>query len=291
MPSFIDDWADVDMGSREKAVRAPFAYHGGKQRSLKHILPHLPYRDAYIEPFGGSGAVLLARNSVPIEVFNDRYAGVVAFYRCIRDPKKIERLIERIDATVHSREEFIWCKENWENFADDVERAACWYYMMIYSFGGHGRNFGRSTTQPKGLIAGRLHKKLTEFRKLHRRLARVQVENQDWSDILRDYDSPNAVFYIDPPYLDTWSAYHGLEFPMSEHLRLLEKIFELQGFVAVSTYVNDVYGKFPWNASHTWNIYSSAHHDAVFDPGTKQFKTTLPRKKHVQEVLHIKEAR
>ena len=66
-------------------IKAPFPYPGAKTRSLKQIIPLLPYRDSYIEPFGGTGAVLLARNPSPLEVLNDRYMGINAFYRCIRD--------------------------------------------------------------------------------------------------------------------------------------------------------------------------------------------------------------
>ena len=119
----LDD-STIEKKSREIVLRAPFSYPGGKSKSVIHILPHLPYRNSYIEPFGGSATILLARQSSQLEVFNDRFAGVVALYRCIRDDVKCQKVVERLSTIVSSREEFVWCKQNWETAEDDVERAA-----------------------------------------------------------------------------------------------------------------------------------------------------------------------
>lgn len=95
----------VEPESRDQEIlRPPFSYPGSKSRSIDKILPHLPYTGVYIEPFGGSAAVLLARRPSKLEVFNDRYAGVVAFYRCIRDNNLMCQLCERLDLTIHARE-------------------------------------------------------------------------------------------------------------------------------------------------------------------------------------------
>ncbi|GAG08047.1 unnamed protein product, partial [marine sediment metagenome] len=198
----FDDLDLIDNQSSKDAniLRAPFGYPGGKSRSLGNILPHLPYRNKYIEPFGGSAAVLLARKPSKLEVFNDRYAGVVAFYRCLRDPILFPKLLEWLDLTIHAREEFTWCKNTWENPDDPVERAGRWYYMVQSSFGSIGRNWGRQTTRSS--MAGKIRRKLKLFPEIHERFFNVQVENQDWEDCLRDYDSPDAVIYCDPPYVD-----------------------------------------------------------------------------------------
>src|SRR5262245_45121950 len=105
---------------REHYLRAPFSCLGSKFKGLDEILPRLPYRNGFCEPFGGSGVVLLNRNECPLEVFNDRHSGITAFYRCLRDPVKKDALIERIELSVHSREEFIWSKDTWKDITDDL---------------------------------------------------------------------------------------------------------------------------------------------------------------------------
>ncbi len=271
-------------------VRAPFPYPGGKSRSVANILNHLPYRKIYVEPFGGSGAVLLARAACDLDVFNDRYAGVVAFYRCLRHKDKYQRLIEWLDLTIHSREDFKDAKDTWVVETDDVVRAGKWYYMVNYSFGSLGRNFGRSTSG-RGLIAGKIRNKLKLFPFVHDRLKRVQIENQDWSDCLRDYDSRETVFYIDPPYVDAYAGTFQHEMTRSEHHQLLDVIFQLKGFVAVSGYSNPLYSKQPWDNVHSWDSFCSIDSCAYTEGNNKQRLEGIKKRVSAEEVLWIKESK
>jgi DNA adenine methylase len=251
----LDDGA-LEKSSRETVLRAPFSYPGGKTKSVVHILQHLPYRRSYIEPFGGSAAILLARQPSELEVFNDRYAGVVAFYRCVRDSVKCQQLVLRLTDIVHSREEFNWCRDTWENYEDDVERAARWYYMSAFSFGSMGRNFGRATGVTSGL-AEKTHKHILDFDKIHSRIKNILVENQDYKNILHDFDGEEAVFYLDPPYYKTSLGVYGSHLSDAEHEIMLNFIFRMQGFVAVSGYDNELYNKYPWDEKHHWEIQMS----------------------------------
>ena len=187
---------------REHYIRAPFPFPGGKSRAIHEILPKLPYRKSYIESHGGSGAVLLSRRESPLEVFNDRYSGVTCFYRVIREKESFDKLTERLSLLIHSREEFIWCRETWKNVDDDVERAARWWYCVTCSFGAQGRHFGRSTNTG-AQMGSKLKGNLELFQPVHNRMINVQVENQDWRQCFKDYDSEDAVFYVDPTYYKT----------------------------------------------------------------------------------------
>ena len=293
MPDLMAMFEDLERNSEPKSkdvvVRAPFGYPGGKSKSAVHILPRLPYRDSYIEPFGGTGAVLLERHLSPLEVFNDRYAGVVAFYRCIRDKAKMNALCDRLELTLHSREEFVWCKETWEHLEDDVERAARWFYMVQYSFASKGRNFGRSICS-RGHMAGKIGNRIKEFPSLHERMKKVQIENQDWRDCLADYDSPTSVFYLDPPYID---AYHGTykhEMSHDDHRLMLQAIFNMQGFVAVSGYSNQLYEDQNWDARYEWEVFISIKGAAFTEGNNKANMAAIDERGHAKEVLWIKES-
>jgi DNA adenine methylase len=270
--------------NREKYVRAPFGWPGGKYKELPKILPYLPYRDSYIEPFGGSGAILLARKSSPLEVYNDRYGGVVAFYRCLRDNDKWKLLKDRLEWCRHAREEFIWCKETWENCEDDVERAARWFYMISFSFSNMGKAFGR-VTHSTSIIGTRLHGHLKDFEKIHKRLERIQIENLDFRTCLIDYDHLNSVFYLDAPYLNYSGDAYMSTFTKQDHIEMCEIVMKMKGFVAVSGYPNDLYNQYKWDNHISWERFISMR------PANVQHdKEQLDRISHT-ECLWIKEAK
>jgi len=278
-----------EQSSRDVIIRAPFAYPGGKSRSVLSILPHLPYTDVYVEPFGGSGAILLARNPSKLEVFNDRYAGVVAFYRCIRHPDKLNKLMDRLELSLHAREEFAYAKANWENTEDDIERAALWFSMMTHSFASLGRNFGRSTSS-KSPMSLKLGNRLKHFPQVHERLKTVQIENQDWYDCMKDYDQPNAVFYCDPPYVDAYRGTFKHEMSIDDHRHFLDYVFNCKGFVAISGYANPLYDDRKWDDRFEWDSFVSISPKAFTDSNFKKDLEHLDERVSAKEVLWIKES-
>jgi len=287
----LDRNAPDELKSKDDLIiRAPFGWAGGKSRSVAQILKFLPYRNLYVEPFGGSAAILLARKPSELDVYNDRHGGVVAFYRCLRDKKKFQELVDWLELTIHSREDFVDAKQTWVKESDDVIRAGKWYYMVNYSFGSLGRNFGRSTSG-RGLIGGKIRNKLKYFPFIHDRLARVQIENQDWSDCIRDYDSRETVFYIDPPYIDAYQGTFKYEMTHDDHRKLLETIFQIRGFCAVSGYANPLYDNQPWDDRHVWDSFCSIDSCAYTISNHKSQTKGLKKRQKAEEVLWIKESR
>jgi len=286
--AMLEEMDDEPHVREESITKALFSYPGGKARSIKYIVPHLPQYSAYIEPFGGSAAVLLARKRCGLEVYNDRYGGVVDFYRCLRDAKLLDALCNRLELTVHSREEFQYCKQTWAQPEQLVERAARWYYMTIYSFGSQGRNFGRAI-KPGCQFAGKIQKKLPEFAAVHERFKTVQVENQDWQQCMRDYDQHDAVFYCDPPYIDSNRGIYKSELTPAEHKTFIETVQSMKGFVAISSYPNKLYDSYKWDDYLEWDHYESTTSMAFTASNNKEDREYVERGT-VKEALYIKEA-
>lgn len=263
----------------ERAIRAPMKYPGGKFDCLDALLPHLPYRGAFVDVFGGSGTVIFNRMSSPLDVYNDRYGGICAFYRALRnDPKK---LVDRLELICHSREEWEWCKATWAD-ADlsDVERAARWYYMVQNSFVGLGRAWAR-ITKPTSPVAGVIQKKLPHFWLIHQRLMRVQIENLDWVDVMNDYDRPDTVFYLDPPYMHADQSGYEHKFTDEDHKRMCDKIMCTKGFVALSGYPNELYDRYEWtnriefNRRDRANAQVANEHNGREDIGDRKMMTEV----------------
>jgi DNA adenine methylase len=271
----------------EELLRAPFGYPGGKTRSLEGILPRLPYLTTYVEPFGGSGVVLMNRRPSKLDVYNDRYGGVVSVFRVLRDSSMVDRLCSWIDNTIHSREDFITCKATWQDVNDPVERAGRWLYMVNYSFGSLGRNFGRSITGSGGM-SGKLRERVPELHALKERFRRVQVENRDGLLCCREYDSDSTVFYLDPPYLNTDSGIYKHKFSHDDHRELLEWIRNAKGYVAVSGYSNPLYDNQDfWDDRVEWDSFVSiTSADGIVGNGKEGISTS---RTNMKEVLWIKE--
>lgn len=104
----------------------PFRWYGGKYSHLKWLLPQLPETHRYIEPFGGSGSVLINRESSPVEVYNDQDSDVTNFFKVLRDNRN--KLLEKIALTPFSREEFEHAiKKQGDEDLTDIEKARLFF--------------------------------------------------------------------------------------------------------------------------------------------------------------------
>lgn len=272
-----------------KIQHAPFAYIGSKYKSLRHILPLLPYKDTYVEVFGGSGIVLINRAKSNLDVYNDRFGGVVSFYRCVRDKEKLEKLIDKLEYAIMSKEDFYHCLETWQNCDDEIERAVRWYYTILYSFGHKGKAWGRAVNSRSKTTL--LRGKLEILPVIHERFKDVQIENASWEKMLKDYDSPNTVFYLDPPYVGTSNDGYYFNMTNDDHKRMLDTIFQMEGFVALSGYENILYDSYDWDSRHTWELESHLSDRVFTESNKKAHLKGLTERSKVEEVLWIKEAR
>src|SRR5690625_2808765 len=86
-------------------MKPPFPYFGGKTRLAGSIVYLLPQHDHYVEPFGGSLAVLLTKPRSRMETVNDLDGDLQTFWRVLRDqPSELARVCAM---TPHSRAEIV----------------------------------------------------------------------------------------------------------------------------------------------------------------------------------------
>jgi DNA adenine methylase len=250
---FLRNWMSLtadDYGSgpdRIQYERGAMNYIGSKFNCLDQILPLLPVCSKWVDVFGGSGVVTLNRPRSKLEVYNDRHSGLVAFYKIIAQPDGPIKLRERISLMPHSRELFIDYLANWQGGEDDLERAARWYYLVQASVLGRCEAFGRDL-KASNSVHRKIHEQLSLFPMMHERFSGVIIENLDWRQCLRDFDSVDTVFYLDPPYWE--SDIYECKMSKMDHVEMCAAIFQCKGFVALSGYPNPVYDEFPWTGVH-----------------------------------------
>jgi DNA adenine methylase len=243
---------------RSKKRIIAFGWYGGKYSHLDWLLPLLPPCHHYCEPFGGSAAVLLNREPSPVETYNDIDGEVVNFFRVLRDES--ERLIRAIGLTPFSREEFAIACEI-DPSVDPVERARRFYVRarQVRTGLAQSATLGRwancKNTSRAGM-AGAVSRWLgaiEDLQDIALRLLRVQIENRPATEVIRLYDSPDTLFYCDPPYVhDTRGDTNAYAYEMNneEHRHLALVLNSVQGLVAISGYdcdvMNDLYPSPNW---------------------------------------------
>lgn len=279
---------EIISGSRDKDIlRAPFGYPGGKDKSVKQILDVLPVRDVFVDHCGGSGIITLNRKqSKVLDVYNDRWSGVFCFWQCIKDKDKYLELMDYINMSMHTREQFVYAKENWEEpKLGDVERAGLWFLMLNQSFGKLGRNWARALNSK---VSFKRTFDIPYFTQLHQVFGRTQIENADLMNMLGDYNKPGMVHYIDPPYPFTDTGIYKHKFPNERHNQFLDYIFNNgQGYYAVSSYKNTIYDKYPWDNIIEWPVTITIDSKSSSEGGHRQY--TGEKLNVAYEQLYIKE--
>ena len=206
-----------------------FPYPGGKTSYVDEIVRQFPEHRRYVEPFGGSAAVLLNKPTSYIEVFNDLNSDIVHFFETVRERK--EDLQEWLRRTPFSRE----LHEQWgrafyqgKRPDDDLERAGRWYYLRYTQYGGKVDRFSGFKTSIKRNEARSLRGATAHLDEVVARLQNVILENQDYQEVVDRYDRPDTLFYFDPPYIETTYNYYGTgEF---DHEQLAEILTDLDGY-------------------------------------------------------------
>lgn len=182
----------------EKPVRPVIRWAGGKRRMLKKLLPILPEHTCYCEVFMGGLAVLLSKPRSKVEVVNDLNCDLVALYR---------NLQYHSDAFISEIEWVLGSRTTLEDFKaqpglTEIQRCARWFIRNKISFGGGFTSFAvsRKGGGGAGFCRRLLLENLVEFRD---RMDRVTVENLSYNRCLELYDSPETLFFLDPPYINS----------------------------------------------------------------------------------------
>jgi DNA adenine methylase len=226
-------------------MKTPISYYGGKQRIASKIVKYFPNHTVYVEPFCGGAAVFFTKplpmitNSTHYrEVLNDKNELLVNFFRVLRSDDG-EELIRHLKLTPYSKAEHKKAVEICKNpnGASDLEKAWAYYVNINQSFakienGGWG--FGLFTqnhcvTWSNG--NNRLKSPLD-------RLQSVYIECDDAINIIKKWDSPQTLFYCDPPYIGTDQNYE-FKIDDSYYKNLILALNNAEGSFVLSGYDNN----------------------------------------------------
>ena len=229
-----------------------FGWYGGKFSHLDFILPNIPL-DAqhFCDVFGGSAAVLINRPPAPVETYNDIDTELVNFFKVLRDDGT--ELIRAINLTPFSREELVRACE-YERGLSNLERARRFFVRARQTRTGlaqrssEGR-WAHCVLTSRAGMAGSVSRWLGSvdgLAEVTARLQSVQIENAPAIEVIHRYDTPETVFYLDPPYVhssrgDT-SVYEN-EMSDDEHRELANVLSSIRGRAVLSGYRTPLYDR------------------------------------------------
>jgi DNA adenine methylase len=222
-------------------ARPALRYPGAKWRLAPWIIEHFPIRagiDSFVEPYGGSAGVLLQLDFNGLRTYNDLDGSLVNFFRVLRSEP--DKLINQIRLTPWSRAEYELAHEPTADPVEQARRLFCFCWMGI-----DGGSAYRSGFRVVKSMADRYAMPSTDTIKIDHLyrvaeiFAGVQIESLPAVEVMLKYDTPNALQYIDPPYLgDTRKGKiykHEMRLD-KEHERMAETVLELDSYVALSGY-------------------------------------------------------
>lgn len=224
-------------------MKAVLKYPGAKWVLADWIAAHFPRTKHYIEPYFGSGAVLISKPPAPHEVVNDLSGEVVNLFRVIRD--RGADLAAQIEMTPWAREEFFAYGEG-DSVDDPVEQARMFLVRCWQAHGARvGNRSGWKHNGSKSLVCPvRLWQQIPDrILAVVERLRGVEIECLPALTIIGRYSTSDALIYADPPYpyqarsdRARGRKMYTHEMTNTDHLELLAALEAHPGPVVLSGY-------------------------------------------------------
>jgi DNA adenine methylase len=217
-----------------------FSYMGGKHLILNKLLKLIPSHKIYVEPFGGSGKLLLNKIPAQHEVYNDADIRIANLFYVVAH--RFEEFNEKVNRLVYARAIYDKIFKEADNVKElgDVDRAVSFYFRIKSTFASKitSKSFAYSFTDSQ---ASRYFNGLRELPYIHERLKNVLTLNNDYDIILSEYVNNKDVFiYSDPPYFNA-EHYYNAKFSLEDHKKMLGLLKQAQCKWLLSGYANDLY--------------------------------------------------
>ena len=243
-------------------MNSPIRYFGGKNGMACKILKYFPKEgsyNTYIEPFGGSfGVALHNPNIPPIEIYNDLDNNVYSLFLTLVDNEMFEQFRKLCDCIIYSekvrktfKRELKEIPFNEDDKLSIVHRAFKFFYVNRTSRNGIGgfsintcirRNMSKSCSDMLSTIEG--------LPKLHDRLSKVIVTNQDGIKLISKYSQREDTFiYADPPYHQSTrtETRYNVDMNDDEQENFIDECINAKCKILISGYDCDAYKRLEEN--------------------------------------------
>ncbi len=180
------------------------------------ILRQFPPHKVYVEVFGGAASVLIAKQPSQIEVYNDSNGLLVNLFETIRN--KPTEFLERTKGIVYSRLLYETWRKEITQAPPGVDTAVKTLYCLLTCFiGDVTKGWAFQKTNNDGGPSRWLNVQ-DRVLMLTARFRHVAIDHLDFRDCIKNWDSRETFFFLDPPYLTSKShGWYGNNFKLDDH--------------------------------------------------------------------------
>lgn len=185
-------------------MKTPITYYGGKQKLASVIIGMMPKHDIYVEPYFGGGAVFFAKGPSRLECINDHNDVLMNFYSVCQDEVKFQQLQVLIQSTLHSEKSWLKARRIYHHPDEHTQIDIAWAVWLTtnMSFSGSpdcGWKWDNgSSGSHSGVIMDNYRNAFSK--RIFERLRYVQISSRDAITVIKQRDSKETFFYLDPPY-------------------------------------------------------------------------------------------
>lgn len=254
------------MEKHKTDISSLFIYMGNKRHMASWIVQKFPPHKMYVEVFGGTYAVGMNKPKSKIEIYNDKNYHLSNLFEVIRTKKDL--LIDKLDGFGINEALYKHFYKNHEPIDDskielgDVEAAARYMYIMLLcAFGRYDGGFRPKYSSDMHLT---FRKKINVVNDIHNRIKETVVVSRDFDRVIKNTDSEDTLFYLDPPYDGTEGYYKTIvgDFGPDKHEALRDQLANIKGkfFLSYeeSEFILDLYKDFKVHSMNkTRHGYSS----------------------------------
>jgi DNA adenine methylase len=239
-------------GTKE-VTRPLLRYHGGKWLLAQWIISHFPKHRVYVEPCGGAASVLMQKQRAYGEVYNDIDSELVNVFRVLRDRQSAADLERLLRLTPFSRDEFRLAYDPTECKVEQARRTIVRSFMGFGSAAvskAHKTGFRSNANRSGTTLARDWQNYPNHIHAFVERLQGVLIENEQAENVIKRHDTPETLFYIDPPYpwstryqSAAWADCYRHEMKDDDHRNLATVLWRVKGAVIISGYPCELYDR------------------------------------------------
>ena len=251
------------------------SYIGGKSKIGKWINEYYPKdMETYVETFGGMfwcfyNMDLKLYPNLKEVVYNDFNPLNHNLFKCVQNPSELLKAVnnipcqqrgESVTPAIYKEQFDLFQKELFASGFTinnvDYEVAAKYAYILTSIFSG-------SKPETSGFIdlKGNYKSKFLTFRDKLSKPEWVEhfnkitkVENMDFADVIKKYDSKSTYIYLDPPYWKTENYYSNHDFDREDHERLAKVLHDVKGKFSLSYYDFELLHTWFPESKYTWTM-------------------------------------
>jgi DNA adenine methylase len=175
-------------------LKPPFCRQGNKFPLRNKIIPLFPEHTTYVEPFAGSSAIFFNKPKAEVNVLNDLDKQTIYRYKLLKKAPTDKNLY---NDKLNSLEKLKQFYTTHSNKPEDL--------LLLEKIKACAGFSGLPADEPKKVYKSISPIKIVDLLgEYQSKLRGVKITNQDYAKIIAQYDSPTTLFFLDPPYENTY---------------------------------------------------------------------------------------